>query len=75
MTRTPERVQRRRRNPAVCAFCNLAARNSLGVKVLRYPLLRRVNRDGRQTSVCIGSMGLCDRCIRENAALNERAVG
>ena len=46
----------------------------MGVKVLRYPLLRRVNPPGKpQTSVCIGSIGLCDRCVIENGDLNERA--
>lgn len=63
----------RRRPLATCAFCAIAAGNSLGVKVLRYPLLRHIDRNGRHTSVCIGSIGLCDRCIIEHAALNERA--
>lgn len=66
MTRAVEAAQRKRREPAVCAFCNLASRNSLGVKVLRYPLLRHIDRGGRHTSVCIGSIGLCDECAVEH---------
>ena len=62
------------RIPATCAFCGLSARNSLGVKVLRYPLLRRAKRNGRESSVCIGSMGICDQCVRHNATLNQRAL-
>lgn len=64
-----------RRNPAVCVFCGLAAGNSMKVKVLRYPLLRHIDANGRHTSVCIGSMGMCDRCVMEHAALNERTLG
>lgn len=55
-------------------MCQLMAGNSMNVKVLRYPLLRRVNLpSGRQTSVCIGSIGLCDKCVIEHGDLNERA--
>lgn len=60
------------RDPAVCVFCNLAAGNSLGVKVLRYPLLRHIDKGGRHTSVCIGSMGMCDQCVMAHGAINER---
>ena len=60
------------RDPAMCVFCGLAAGNSLGVKVLRYPLLRHIDRIGRHTSVCIGSMGMCDRCVLEHGTINER---
>ena len=70
--RPPEK--RQRRNPAVCVMCSLVAGNGAGIKVLRYPLLRRVNPPRkRQTSVCIGSIGLCDRCVIEHGDLNERA--
>jgi hypothetical protein len=61
------------RYPAMCVFCGLAAGNSLKVKVLRYPLLRHIEKAGRHTSVCIGSMGICDRCVIEHGNLNERA--
>lgn len=52
----------RKRPIATCSFCSLAAGNSLGVKVLRYPLLRHIDKAGRHTSVCIGSISLCDEC-------------
>ena len=60
------------RYPAVCVFCGLAAGNSLGVKVLRYPLLRHIDNKHRHSSVCIGSMGMCDRCVLKHGRLNER---
>ena len=60
------------RDPAVCVFCNLAQGNSLGVKVIRYPLLRHIDKGGRHTSVCIGSLALCDDCVMQHGAINER---
>lgn len=63
-------LQRIYRNPAKCVFCGLQAGNSAGVKVLRYPLLRHIDTGGRHTSVCIGSMAMCDRCVVENGKLN-----
>lgn len=63
------------RSPASCVFCGLAQGNSLGVKVLRYPLLRHIDKGGRHTSVCIGSMGMCDPCVLEHGKLNERTLG
>jgi len=59
----------RKRPRAVCAFCSIAAQNSLGVKVLRYPLLRHIDKGGRHTSVCIGSMALCDECVVEHGVV------
>ena len=61
-----------RLSPAACVFCGIAQRNSLGVHVIRYPLIRHFGRNGRHTSVCIGSMPMCDDCVMENAHLNER---
>lgn len=48
-----------RANAAICAICSIAAGNSLGVAVYRYPL--RAWRGGGQRSVA--SIGLCDSCI------------
>lgn len=59
----------RKRPIATCVFCALAAGNSLGVKVLRYPLLRHIDRNGRHTSVCIGSISLCDDCTVKRAVV------
>ena len=60
------------RNPAKCVLCDLMAGNSAGLKVLRYPLLRHIDTGGRHTSVCIGSMAMCDRCVVDNAKLNDK---
>ena len=60
---------------ASCVFCGLAQGNSLKVKVLRYPLLRHIDKGGRHTSVCIGSMPMCDPCVMEHGHLNERTTG
>ena len=57
---------------AECSFCGLNADNASQVKVLRYPLLRHMDRNGRHTSVCIGSLSICDRCVIEHARLNEK---
>lgn len=59
---------------AACVFCGLAQGNSLGVKVHRYPLLRHIDKGGRHTSVCIGSMPMCEPCVLENGHLNERTL-
>lgn len=63
-------VPRVPRTPAICAFCGYAAGNGQGVAVFRYPLIRAVKIDGRKTSRCIASLGLCDRCILEHAHLS-----
>lgn len=62
-------------DPASCAFCGIAQGNSLRVKVLRYPLLRHIDKGGRHTSVCIGSMAMCDPCVMEYGKLNARTLG
>lgn len=62
----------RKRPHAVCALCSITAGNGAGVKVFRYPLVRGVSVDGRRTSRCIGSLALCDRCVIEHAALNDK---
>ncbi len=59
-------------NPATCVLCDLTAGNSQRIKVLRYPLLRHIDKNGRHTSVCIGSLALCDRCIVEYATVKEQ---
>lgn len=59
-------------NPATCALCDLTAGNSQKIKVLRYPLLRHIDKGGRHTSVCIGSLALCDRCVLEYGAIKEQ---
>lgn len=60
------------RNPASCVFCGIAQGNSLNVRVIRYPLLRHIDKGGRHTSVCIGSMPMCDPCVMANGNINER---
>jgi hypothetical protein len=54
---------------ATCKVCGLAQANGLKVKVRRYPLLRSITKRGRRTSVVIGSIGLCDRCILREGEL------
>lgn len=62
-------------DPASCVFCGIAQGNSLRIKVIRYPLLRHIDKNGRHTSVCIGSMPMCDPCVAQNGKLNERTLG
>ena len=52
--------------PAQCVLCGLSRRNGRGIKVYRYPLLRKVAGTTRRSHV-IGSIGLCDPCITEHA--------
>ena len=59
-------------NPAVCAFCGIAAGNSSNIATYRYPLIRHVYRDGRQTSRVVGSIGLCDRCLLSGGHVSPR---
>jgi len=60
------------KNPATCKLCDLVAGNSQKIKVLRYPLLRHIDKGGRHTSVCIGSLPLCDRCVIEYGNIKEQ---
>jgi hypothetical protein len=53
--------------PATCATCGLHGDNRQGVKVYRYPLLRKVPRHEKHSSTNIGSLALCDRCVVELA--------
>lgn len=50
-------------NPAVCAFCDLARGNSLGIPVYRYPLERTIYPNGVKRTASIASIGLCDQCV------------
>ena len=59
-------------NPAVCAVCGLAAGNSMSIKVYRYPLMKHRRREGKQASHYVGAIGLCDRCIEDNASVPVR---
>lgn len=59
---------------AECRFCGLSADNTAGVKVLRYPLLRHIDKGGRHTSVCIGSLPICDRCVVEQGNVKAEYV-
>jgi hypothetical protein len=54
-----------RRTGAECAVCGLAAGNSRGVPVLRHSLQRTVYRNGKTYAVRVGTMALCDLCIRD----------
>ena len=61
----PRYIYRARVNPATCILCGLAAGNSMDVPVYRYPLKRQY----RKVTAWIGTVGLCDPCIAENAEL------
>lgn len=54
----------------VCVLCGLAAGNSMGIHVRQYALIRSANFAGRKTSICIGSIGFCNRCVADHAQLN-----
>ena len=51
-----------------CALCGIAQRNSYGIKVYRYSLVRNV-RTGKTksgwTNMSVASIPLCDRCLIE----------
>lgn len=58
---------------AQCAMCGLTRGNTANVHVRRYALIRSfIHGGGRKTSVCIGSLGMCDRCVVDNAKLSDK---
>ncbi len=64
--RKPRNLQMYRvKDPATCAFCNLARGNSLGVPVYRYHLGRTVYTDGRKSTARFATLDVCDRCVLE----------
>lgn len=59
------------RPPAECVICGLLSGNSLNIHVRQYALIRTATvRGKKKTSVCIGSIGLCNRCVRDYGRLN-----
>jgi hypothetical protein len=57
-----------KRLPAQCVMCGLSGRNSRGIPVYRYPLIRKPTTGGPgRRSFVIASIGLCDSCIQEHA--------
>lgn len=60
-------------NAATCRFCGLVAGNSMNIPVYRYPLKRHVF--GVKQQAWIGTLGLCDRCIVDNAELKPKYRG
>lgn len=63
------------RTDAVCALCGIVAGNSLGIHVIRHSLQRTVYRDGRTIAVRVGTIAVCDQCIREHARPPRRLRG
>lgn len=56
------------RPPAECVMCGLNGRNSRGIRVYRYPLIRKNTTGGpARRSYVIASIGLCDACVIEHA--------
>lgn len=55
-----------KRLPADCVMCGLNGRNSRGIPVYRYPLIRKNTTGGpNRRSYVIASIGLCDACVIE----------
>ena len=52
---------------ARCAVCGLYAGNSGGIAVYRYRLQRTVYRGSIRRSLSLGSLGLCDPCLKREA--------
>lgn len=57
---------------ARCEFCGIVAGNSRAVKVYRYTLRRSVRIGDRRTSRALGSIGICDQCLRERKLVNNQ---
>lgn len=65
MARGPDRGMRK--SGAQCFGCGITAGNLSGIPVHRYPLRRSVYEDGRQRTINVASIGVCDTCVEENA--------
>ena len=60
-----------------CALCGLAQRNSYGIKVYRYSLVRNVRASHTKTGWTnrqVASIPLCDRCLIEGGYARDRLV-
>lgn len=66
MARGPDRGLRK--SGAQCFGCGITAGNASGIPVHRYPLRRSVYEGGRARTIVVGSIGICDSCVAENAS-------
>lgn len=60
-----------------CALCGIARRNSYGIKVYRYSLVRNVKASHTKTGFTnrqVASIPLCDRCLIEGGYARDQLV-